>query len=140
MAAEVSQNESLFKQLTKERDMLVQPYINTSTHKGEASLMLFNGKYTHAILKKAKPGDFRVQDDFGGTVHPYMPTTNEIELAHKAFAACAFMPAYGRADMVWDEDGNPLISELEIIEPELWIRNFPDAAHTFAEGIIHYMK
>ncbi len=140
MAAEVSQNESLFKQLTKERDMLVQPYISTITHKGEASLMLFNGKYTHAIRKKAKSGDFRVQDDFGGTVHPYTPTTNEIELAYKAFAACAFMPAYGRADMVWDEDGNPLISELEIIEPELWIRNNPASAHTLAEGIIRYMK
>ena len=27
-----------------------------------------NGIYTHAVLKKAKSGDFRVQDDFGGSV------------------------------------------------------------------------
>ena len=29
---------------------------------------MINGQFTHAVLKKAKPGDFRVQDDFGGTV------------------------------------------------------------------------
>ena len=49
--------------------MLIQPFFKTISELGEASLMVFDGKFTHAILKKAKPGDFRVQDDFGGTVH-----------------------------------------------------------------------
>ena len=97
--------------------------------------MVFNGKFTHAILKKAKAGDFRVQDDFGGTVHPYEPTAPEIAFAEAVFAACDILPAYGRADIVWDEDGNHLLSELEIIEPELWMRNHPPSAKHFAEGI-----
>ena len=137
---EIAEKEALFKQLVSERDMLVQPYIETITKRGEASLMVFNGTFTHAILKKAKPGDFRVQDDFGGTVHPYEATSDEIAFAEQVFSVCNPMPAYGRVDIVWDEQGNHLLSELEIIEPELWVRNFPESAIHFAEGILNYLR
>lgn len=137
--AEISEKEELFKQLVTERDMLVQEYQETITTLGEASLMVFNGKYTHAILKKAKSGDFRVQDDFGGTVHPYYPSEKEIAFAEKVFAACNPMPAYGRADIIWDALGNIYLSELEIVEPELWVRNNPASANDFAEGIIQFL-
>ncbi|MDA9730983.1 hypothetical protein N9U72_02680, partial [Gammaproteobacteria bacterium] len=70
---DIENNEELFSALLSERDMLIQPFFKTIGELGEASLMVFDGKFTHAILKKAKPGDFRVQDDFGGTVHDYMP-------------------------------------------------------------------
>ncbi len=136
---EISENEGLFKKLVAERDMLVQEYQETITTLGEASLMVFNGKYTHAILKKAKPGDFRVQDDFGGTVHPYEASMEEITFAEKVFAACDPMPAYGRADIIWDSEGNIYLSELEIVEPELWVRNNPASAKDFAEGIIKFL-
>lgn len=140
METEIIKNEALFEKLVGERDMLVQEFQPTIMSKGEASLMVFNGKYTHAILKKAKPGDFRVQDDFGGTVHEYQPTPEEITFAEKVFATCNPMPAYGRVDIVWDAKGNPMLSELEIIEPELWVRNHPAAAKDFAEGIAAFLK
>lgn len=140
MKDEIASNEALFKSLVGERDMLVQEYLPTITTRGEASLMVFNGKYTHAILKKAKSGDFRVQDDFGGTVHPYEPTSEEISFAESVFRACDPLPAYGRADIVWDEAGNHLLSELEIIEPELWVRNNPSSARHFAEGIKRMLR
>ena len=47
--------------------------------------MLVNGHFTHSILKKAKAGDFRVQDDFGGMVYEYEASKNEINLAEKVF-------------------------------------------------------
>jgi len=128
--------EGLFKDLVAERDMLIQPFIRSIATLGEASLMIFNGEYTHAILKKAKAGDYRVQDDWGGTVHEYEPSQVEIAFAKACFAACPTLPAYGRADILWDEDGKILLGELEIIEPELWIRNAPESANTFAEGIL----
>jgi len=135
LEGELAQKEILFKTLVSERDMLVQEYLPTITTRGEASLMVFNGSYTHAVLKIAKLGDFRVQDDFGGTVHPYEPSISEIEFAELVFSKCDVLPAFGRADIVWDKDGNHLLSELEIIEPELWIRNHPPAAIPFAQGI-----
>ena len=135
LANEIQANEKLFNSLVQERDMLVQPYFQTITESGEASLMVFDGKYTHAILKKAQPGDFRVQDDFGGTVHNYMPTKAEINFAEKVFEACETKPIYGRVDIVWDNDKNFYLSELEIIEPELWIRNYPKCAEIIAEAV-----
>lgn len=136
MHNEQLENEALFKNLVAQRAMLVQPFQETITTLGEASLMVFNGTYTHAILKKAKKGDYRVQDDFGGTVSPYTPTKNEITFAQHTFASCKSLPVYGRVDIIWDTKGNFYLSELEIIEPELWIRNNPTSASFFAEGII----
>ncbi len=138
-ASQISNNEALFLKLVNERDMLVQEFLPTIMTKGEISLMVFNGNYTHAILKLPKTGEFRVQDDFGGTVHSYTPAKNEISLAENAFAACHPTPAYGRADIVWDKNLNPMISELEIIEPELWVRNHPASAIDFADGILGYL-
>lgn len=139
LESEREQYEELFKKLVSERDMLIQPYIKSIASRGEASLMVFNGEYTHAILKKAKAGDYRVQDDWGGTVHEYTPSEEEIAFAKACFAACPSLPAYGRADILWDDDGSILLGELEIIEPELWIRNAPESAQTFAEGIINLL-
>ncbi len=132
---DIENNEELFSALLSERDMLIQPFFKTIGELGEASLMVFDGKFTHAILKKAKPGDFRVQDDFGGTVHDYIPTKEEINFAEKVFASCKTNPIYGRVDIVWDNDKNFYLSELEIIEPELWIRNHPKSAEKIAEAV-----
>ena len=131
----VNSNEKLFKDLLNQRDMLVQPFINTIEKFGEASLMVIDGKFTHAILKKAKPGDFRVQDDFGGTVHDYVPTKKEIEFAEMVIEKCKAKPLYGRVDIIWDNEKNFYLSELEIIEPELWLRNYPKSAESIAEAV-----
>ena len=131
----VNSNEKLFKELLNQRDMLVQPFINTIEKFGEASLMVIDGKFTHAILKKAKPGDFRVQDDFDGTVHDYVPTKKEIEFAEMAIEKCKAKPLYGRVDIMWDNEKNVYLSELEIIEPELWLRNYPKSAESIAEAV-----
>jgi glutathione synthase/RimK-type ligase-like ATP-grasp enzyme len=132
---QINEKEELFQQLIKNRDMLVQPFFETVSEFGEASLMIFDGKFSHAILKKAKEGDFRVQDDFGGTVHDYSPSKEEVEFALKVIKACKSAPLYGRVDIVWDQEKNIYLSELEIIEPELWIRNHPKSAESIAEAI-----
>lgn len=133
---EIEQKEQLFHELLQTHDMLVQPFFPTISELGEASLMVFGGKFTHAILKKAKAGDFRVQDDFGGTVHDYNPTQEEIKFAEKVFQSCTSLPIYGRVDIVWDSNKHIYLSELEIIEPELWIRNRPESAKKIADAVI----
>ena len=105
------------------------------TH-GEDTLVLVGGRFTHALTKRAKPGDFRVQDDHGGTVHPCTPTATQISLAEAAMAACENPPAYGRVDLVRRADGAWAVMELELIEPELWLRRHPAAAAALAEAIV----
>ena len=84
----------------------------------------------------AKPGDFRVQDDFGGTVTPHQPGSAEIELATRAIRACPQVPVYGRVDLINDRDGRPQVSEVELIEPELWLRYKPEAAQWLAARLV----
>ncbi len=138
--AELAGHQAQFDDLVAERDMLVQGYISSITEKGEASLMVFGGEFTHSILKRAKTGDFRVQDDFGGSVHPYEHSPDEVLLAQKVMAQCPEVPAYGRVDIVWDDNNQPMVSELEIIEPELWVRQAPWAADHFARAIAAQLK
>lgn len=103
--------------------------------RGEVSLLFFGGNFSHAVRKVAKHGDFRVQDDHGGTVHAYEPRTNEIELATCALAALPLPATYARVDMVDDNAGNPAVMELELIEPELFMRFHPTSANALAAAV-----
>lgn len=127
--------EEVFAKLVKEEAMILQPFQHHIETLGEVSMMVIDGAYTHAVLKKAKAGDFRVQDDFGGTVHDYSPTAEEIEFAENAVKACFEIPIYARVDIFKDNTNNWCLSELELIEPELWFRNEPDAADQLANAI-----
>lgn len=131
----ISEYENVFSKLVLEEAMILQPFQYNIVDKGEISLMVMNGKFTHAVLKIAKKGDFRVQDDFGGTVHNYTPTQLEINFAEKAVKACKELPIYARVDVFTDNDNKLAIAELELIEPELWFRNYPEAANQLAKGI-----
>ncbi|MFC4160512.1 ATP-grasp domain-containing protein [Chitinimonas lacunae] len=114
--------------------MMVQPFMPTVLEQGELSLMVIDGRFSHAIRKTPAPGDFRVQDDHGGIVHPYFPSPAEIEFAERAVAACPVLPLYARVDLV--EDGDRLrIMELELVEPELFFRFRPQAAEALAQGL-----
>ena len=131
----IAAHETTFKKLIKEEAYIVQPFQKNIVEKGEISLIIIIGDFTHAFLKIAKPGDFRVQDDFGGTVHDYTPTSEEIAFAEKAIKACNELPLYARVDIFTDNDNKLAIAELELIEPELWFRNHPEAAIKLSQPI-----
>ena len=57
-----------WRSLVDQQDMLVQPFLPNVMADGEISLIWIDGSVTHGVLKRAKSGDFRVQDDHGGTV------------------------------------------------------------------------
>ncbi len=128
-------HEAIFKELINTESLMLQPFQHHIVSRGEISMMVFNGQFTHAILKKAKAGDFRVQDDFGGSVHDYQPTKEEINFAENAVNACLELPIYARVDIFMDNDNQIALSELELIEPELWFRHCPEAANVLAKAI-----
>ncbi|MCA0131773.1 ATP-grasp domain-containing protein [Winogradskyella alexanderae] len=136
----LSKYEQLFEKLIQEEAMMLQSFQHNIVSKGEISMMVFNGQFTHAILKKAKAGDFRVQDDFGGSVHDYNPTEEEIFFAQHALTGCPELPIYARVDIFYDNNNELALGELELIEPELWFRKNPNAANYLANainGILH---
>ena len=131
----IANHETLFKDLIANEAMMLQPFQHNIVSEGEISMMVFNGQFTHAVLKKAKAGDFRVQDDFGGSVEGYNPSDAEIEFAVNVVKACDELPLYARVDIFNDNEGKIALAELELIEPELWFRNHPEAAMVLAKSI-----
>jgi len=128
--------EHVIQQLLAVESLILQPFQQDIINVGEDTLMVFGGRYSHAVRKVAKVGDFRVQDDHGGTTHHYQPTNEQIEMAERVVAACRPTPAYARVDLIRSNEGQLAVMELELIEPELWLRFHPPAAETFADAIV----
>ena len=118
------------------RRMLIQPWMAAITDTGEYSLMLFHGKLSHAIVKRPRAGDFRVQPHLGGSERPCDPPPGAEALARAALAAAPAEAAYARVDMIADEAGQLRIMELELIEPALWLDHAPDGGTGFAAAIV----
>ena len=116
--------------------MLIQPWMETITSEGEYSLMFFDGTYSHAIVKRPKAGDFRVQPHLGGTELPCAAPPGAEALARAALAAAPADAAYARVDMIADAEGQLRIMELELIEPSLWIEHSPDGGAAYAAAIV----
>jgi len=133
--AQAEAHEARWQGLVAAEDMLIQPFLPEITSAGEVSLMLINGEVTHAVRKTARAGEFRVQDDHGGSVaaEPLDPALSA--LARRVVAAVPFWPLYARVDLVETERG-ALLMELELIEPEFFYRFCPEAAERLAEALL----
>lgn len=106
--------------LLSEEDFIIQPFLKEIEENGEWSLVFFGGEFSHALLKKAKTGDFRVQHVFGGTVHPQTPSKELIAIAQQYVNQFAKNCLYARVDGVMVEE-EFLLMELELIEPFLFL-------------------
>jgi len=127
--------ETIFEELLKNESLMLQEFQQQITTKGEVAFMVFGGKFSHAVLKKAKEGDFRVQDDFGGSIYPYKASKEEISFVEKAFNAVSPAPIYARIDVLWNNENDLCLGEIELIEPELWFRMHTESALNCAKAI-----
>ncbi len=111
-----------------DRPVLIQPYLPSIATAGEGSLVYLGGEFTHALRKRPASGDFRIQPLYGGTHEAVEPSAAETAVAERALAASPGDPLYARVDLVYDEDGSPLLIELELIEPSLYLDVAPRGA------------
>ncbi|MDT0643186.1 hypothetical protein RM553_10130, partial [Zunongwangia sp. F363] len=77
----ISRNEAkdfqkTFDNLVARQDLIIQPFIKEVESKGEISMIFINRQFSHAVVKKPAPGDFRVQSEYGGKVQPFDPSTS----------------------------------------------------------------
>jgi glutathione synthase/RimK-type ligase-like ATP-grasp enzyme len=125
---------------SRDKPMIVQPLIEEIARTGEFSLMLFDGEFSHAVVKRPKRGDFRVQPHLGGVTLPSAPPPGGIELAKQALAAAPATATYARVDMVPDDEGTLRIMELELIEPALFLDHAPDGGAAFTRSILSAVR
>ena len=119
-----------------ERTMMAQPFLRSVTEEGEYSLMLFEGEFSHSIIKRARPGDYRVQPHLGGTEVPCDLPDGALDVAKAALAAAPAESVYARVDLLRLDDGQLAVIELELIEPALWLQHAPDGGASFASAIL----
>ena len=107
---------------------LVQPFLPSVQSEGEYSFIYFGGRFSHALIKRPKDGDYRIQSLYGGTEETYEPTARERGSARDVLDALDFTPLYARVDLLRGLDERLKLIELELIEPYLFL------AHSEGEG------
>jgi hypothetical protein len=120
---------------------MVQPYLPAVDTYGETSLLFLGGQYSHAVRKgpmltgpdTAIDGLYKEED-----IARRQPSEVEIAVGNHALAAVpggAQRLLYARVDLIPGRDGEPLVVELELTEPSLFLSTAPPAASTFAAAI-----
>lgn len=113
---------------------MVQPYLDMVESEGETSLLYFNRRFSHAVrrtpmLTPGKTGADQLRAD------PRTPAPDQVELAKKVLAAIPQALLYARIDLVRLPDGSPVVMEVELTEPYLYLRYEPRAAANLATAL-----
>lgn len=114
---------------------MIQPYLPAIEAEGEISLIYLGGAFSHAIRKRPRAGDFRVQPEYDGLITPHDPAADERAAAERILAAVEEELLYARIDLVRDHAGAPLLMELELVEPDLYLGYDAGAAARFVAAV-----
>jgi len=116
--------------LLSERDAMIQRTIAAANGPGEKALVWIDGEVTHAITKSPR---------FAGGVEELsdaLPVSDaERRLADRALGCVDAGLLYARVDVMTDGDGITLISELELMEPSLYLLQSPPALDRFVAAM-----
>ena len=133
---------------------MVQPYIDEIDETGETAVLFFGGRYAYALRKRAFLPEVGVPETKPGTkiaaamyaddlVVATEATETEIDLGLKTIAWLSNrfggMPLYARVDMVSTRSGSPVLMEVELTEPSLYLERAEGAGVTagalFADAV-----
>lgn len=123
------------------RSVMVQPYLASVDTAGETALLFFAGDFSHAIRKgplllAGVEGD-RVEGLFvQEEIEPRTPSAAEHAVAQAALAAIpGERPLYARVDLLAGPGDAPVLLELELTEPSLFLSHSDGAAERLADAI-----
>jgi len=124
--------------LVRDNDLLIQKFQPEVTTSGEWSLVFFNSEYSHAILKLPQNGDFRVQDNYGGSSQLKTPNCDTIAQATDIIRLLDKDLLYARVDGIVVNQ-QFLLMELELIEPDLFLMT-DEIKDNFAQHIFRSLN
>lgn len=132
--------EHLVALLAADRSVMLQPYLASVDAEGETAMVYLDGRLSHAIRKGPllAPGAGFVEGLFATEdIRPCEPGKDEGRIAKAAFNAIPGPPPlYARVDLVRDAAGDPVVLELELVEPSLFLEHGPGAAERLVEGLM----
>ena len=115
--------------------MMVQPFLPMIQTEGELSFIFIDGEFCHALIKRAQPGDYRIQSTYGGREEKITPSAEDLAAARAIIGTLDEAPLYGRVDMLRGDDGGLLLMELEVIEPYLYPVEGPELGERMAKAV-----
>lgn len=116
--------------LPPNRIMMVQPYLESVETVGEQSIVVIGKEPAHLITKRP-----RLHDDDESVEGPF-PVPNDLAvLASKVLEPYGDELLYARVDVMQNDDGQWLLSELELLEPSLFFKQNPGALKPFVDRI-----
>jgi glutathione synthase/RimK-type ligase-like ATP-grasp enzyme len=133
--ADAPHSQARVDALARRSALLLQPFLPEIAAKGEWSLVYLDGVFSHATLKRAKSGDFRVQQRWGGTEHAADAPAEVRAAANRIVSLLPDTPLFARVDGVL-LGGSFALMELELIEPALFFHAAPHAADRFADALV----
>jgi len=130
--AELERGEAHLRALVAREDVLVQPFLPSVEGPGERAVVWIDGAPTHAVRKSPRfCGDAE-------SVSAAVPIADdEAALARRAVAAAPGPLLYARIDMARDDQGEPVVMELELIEPSLFFPQSHEALARYAAAVGH---
>jgi glutathione synthase/RimK-type ligase-like ATP-grasp enzyme len=122
------------------RSVLIQPYLADIEGKGEAALMFLGGACSHSICRDALLKQPCLPDQASAlplNVRAYEATPEERSLAEQVMAHLPHSAdlLFGRIDLVRGSQGEPLILEVELTEPSLFLQFSRGGVERLADSI-----
>lgn len=127
--------EEHIKQITATSDAMLQQYLPSVETYGERSLIYFGGTFSHAVLRPAMLAKDRPQTAAIELTSAVAATRDERQAAKLVLSKVRWPWLYARVDLAPGPDERPMLMELELIEPSLFLRHAPAAAERLAEEI-----
>lgn len=140
-AREAAAWEDRYRALTRRGPALIQPFVPEVSRDGEWSLVFIGGEFSHSMLKRPAPGDFRVQTEWGGTQEAVATDPAVVRTARRVLERIPgeLPPAYARVDGCVVA-GRFRLMELEVLEPTLYFTEAPEAAERLADLVLERLR
>lgn len=123
-----------------DRPGMIQPFLSAIAEEGEYSFLFVDNQFSHALVKRPAPGDYRIQEYYGGRSMAVEPEAADLATARAVLAALDAPPLYARVDMVRGAGGKLALMELEVIEPYLFPAQGPDGGRKLAATFAGALK
>ncbi len=110
--------------------VMIQPFLAAVDDHGERALTFLGGEFSHTVRKSS----FQALAPAGLAGESSVASDpEEVAVAKQVIDYLWETPLYARVDLVRDPDGKPVVLELELVEPSLFLSFHPPAATRFAD-------
>ena len=132
---ELAGHQVWLEAMVAERDMMVQPYLDSVEGYGERAIVAIDGEITHAVRKAPRfaGGEEHVSEAVALLPEERRFARAALELAEARFPEPRLL--YARVDVARDARGELVLMELELVEPSLFLLQCPAALERFVAAI-----